>query len=61
MPRLPKGRNTKWKITLPADLAARVELEIMDKVHGNPIYGRRSELIRVLLQDWLNSAGETPQ
>lgn len=53
MPRLPKGRNVKWKITLPADLAGRAEMEIMDKDRGTPIYGLRSQLIRELLADWL--------
>lgn len=62
MPRIPQGRNVKWKITLPADLAGRVELEIMNPRTGRPQYGHRSELIRQLLQDWIaNTPQEEPQ
>lgn len=53
MARLPKGRNVKWKITLPAELAGRVELIIMDRDKGKPIYGLRSQLVRELLQDFV--------
>lgn len=53
MPRLPKGKKAKWKITLPIELAGRVELALMDKQRGLPIYGVRSQLIRELLQDWI--------
>lgn len=59
MARLPKGRNVKWKITLPADLAGRIELSLMNRDLGAPIYGLRSRLIRELLQDYI-AAGEPP-
>lgn len=58
MPRLPKGKSVKWKIALPMDLAARVELQLMDRKRGIPIYGVRSQLVRELLQDWLASGAE---
>lgn len=61
MARLPKGRNIKWKVTIPIDLAGRVEMELMDRDRGAPIYGLRSKLVRALLQDWLsNTPEETP-
>lgn len=53
MPKLAKGKNIKWKITLPLDLAGRVELQLMDRERGIPVYGLRSKLIRELLQDWI--------
>ncbi len=55
MARLPKGKLAKWKVTLPLELAGRVELELMDKERGTPIYGLRSRLVRELLQDWLTA------
>lgn len=58
MTRLPKGRNVKWKITLPADLAGRIELMLMNKDSGTPIYGLRSRLIRELLQDYISNTPE---
>lgn len=61
MARLPRGKNAKWKITLPMDLAGRVELELMDRDKGVPIYGLRSRLIRELLQDWLSNVPEKTQ
>jgi hypothetical protein len=57
MPRLPKGRSVKWKVSLPADLAGRIELELMDKQRGQPVYGLRAMLVRQLLQDWLAAGG----
>lgn len=57
MARLPRGRITKWKFSLPTELAAKVELTLMDRDRGKPIYGLRSQLLRELLQDWV-AAGE---
>lgn len=53
-PRLPTGK-TEWKVTLPADLAAEVELLCWDAVREKPIYGGRSRLLVTLLQDWVSS------
>lgn len=59
MPRLPRGKSAKWKVTLPLDLAGRVELALMNKQTGRPVYGLRSQLVRELLQDWVAS-GDQP-
>lgn len=41
-----------WKITVPVDVAAQVEELLMGR-NGRPKYGARSELIEVLLRQWL--------
>jgi hypothetical protein len=60
LPKLRKGLNTKWKITLPTYMAGRVELILMDKMSGRPVYGARSELIRRLLEQWLADGSPIP-
>lgn len=42
-----------WKINLPATLAGRVELALLDPIHQKPIYGSRNKLIAALLEHWL--------
>lgn len=48
----------KWKISLPAPLAGRVELSLWDTINKKPAYGKRGELIEALLNEWL--AGRVP-
>ena len=43
----------KWKVSVPAALAAQIELHFWDPVLGKPKYGDRSELIVSLLRTWL--------
>lgn len=53
MPRLISGHNVIIKVSMPRELAGRLELALMDKAHGRPIYGARSAVIRQLIQDWI--------
>lgn len=55
MPRhLPSIPRVEWKIHLPGDLAARVELRLPTNPHGTaPAYGVRSRLVEHLLRDYL--------
>lgn len=54
MPRPPSPeRQKKWKLSINATIAGRVELELMDPVHRKPIYGERSKLVEQLLSEWL--------
>lgn len=43
----------QWKITLPAELAGRIEYALMDSLAARPIYGARARLIQALLEHWL--------
>lgn len=45
--------HTKMKITIPATLAARVGLRIMDPITRKPKYGEFSKLITQLLEKHL--------
>jgi len=57
----------QWKITIPSDLAAEVELLLFDPLTGKPQYGGRAKLLEVLLREWvarrrkehLTSAGQS--
>ena len=51
-PRSPHYR-TRWNISLPAGIAAEVEMLLLDPLTGKPSYAKRSELIVSLLQRWL--------
>lgn len=44
-----------WRITLPKDLAARIELMIFDHISKRPAYGAKSALVVQLLKDWADS------
>ena len=45
--------NTPWKCQIPEDVAAKVDLLILDPVKGVPTYGARSALVTQLLRNWL--------
>lgn len=40
-------------VSLPIDLLAKVDLLLLDAFRGKPRYGKRSELITKLLEQWL--------
>ena len=42
-----------WKIYLPQQLAAQVELLLLDPMREKVKYGARNELLEGLLRDWL--------
>lgn len=46
--------NLDWKIRIPTDLAAEVELLLLDPLRGKASYGERSELITSLLREWVD-------
>lgn len=48
----------KFKVCVPASLAARVELALWDRVHRKPAYGKRGKVIEELLEQWVE--GKTP-
>lgn len=52
-PRSPFLRSD-WKISLPAALAAEVELRLLDPLTKKPGYAARSRLIEELLKRWLS-------
>lgn len=43
----------QWKISLPATLAGTVEFYLFDTLHKKPRYGSRAELIKRLLEGWV--------
>ncbi len=45
--------TTEWKVRVPVDLAAKADLLHLDPIRGNLRYGARSELITILLRDYL--------
>lgn len=45
--------HTNWKVSVPAPLAARISLEIMDPITRKPKYGAQSKLIVYLLERYL--------
>lgn len=53
MPRKLPYRTAIWKVYIPVDVAARVELRV-----GSG-YGRRSRLLQKLLEDWLVEGDKT--
>lgn len=54
---MPKQFNAdlivKWKITLPATLAGRVEYMLLSPTYGKPIYAARARLVEALLENWV--------
>ena len=56
MPKRRQHQIVQWKITLPANLAARVELRLPpNPANTGPGYGTRGDLIAALLSDWLEA------
>lgn len=51
-PRNPELR-ANYKLSIPAPLAAEVDLLLIDPITRKPKYGARSKLIAALLRNWL--------
>lgn len=49
-----KERRVEWKLSLQAELAARVNLRLLDPLTVRPGYGSRKDLIEFLLETWLS-------
>ena len=47
--------TTEWKVRVPVDLAAKADLIHLDPIRGRLTYGARSELITILLREYLAS------
>ena len=61
MPRDNSGElRVEWKISLPATLAARVEMLMLDPATSKPKYGVRSALVTQLLEAWCASQDFDP-
>lgn len=43
----------KFKVCVPASLAARVELSLWDRINKKPRYGARGKVIEELLELWV--------
>lgn len=58
---MPRSRHPvpkrQWRVDIEAGLAAVVENELLNPVHGKPEYGARSALINGLLADWAERKG----
>lgn len=50
-----------WKICLPATLAGTVEFYLFDPIHKKPRYGARAELIKELLEKWVQEQKDLAQ
>jgi metal-responsive CopG/Arc/MetJ family transcriptional regulator len=46
--------RSDWKLSIDASLAAEVDLRLEDPVTRKPKYGARSQLVQLLLRDYLN-------
>lgn len=51
----PKKHDTpvSWYVSIPSSLAAEVELILLDPLTGRPRFGERSQLVELLLRDWV--------
>lgn len=47
-----EGIQTKWKLSLDATVAGRVEHILLDPLSGRPRYGARARLVEELLKRW---------
>jgi len=54
---LPRPRNpdlrTNWKLSMPAPIAARVDLLLLDPLTGKPKYAERSRITAALWEQYL--------
>lgn len=48
----------EWKVRVPIDLAAKADLLHLDTMRGQIRYGARSELITILLREYLDKLGK---
>lgn len=47
-----EGGLVRWALLVPTDLAARIELKLLDPIYNQPRYGERSKLVNALLDKW---------
>jgi hypothetical protein len=47
-------RPVPWLVYVPEDIAAAIELELVDPVSGRVPYAARGKLINQLLRQWFN-------
>ena len=47
-----KGSKVEWAVSIPETLAFRVESLCYDRGNQRPIYGFRSQLVSLLLEEW---------
>ena len=50
----------EWKCRIPVDVAAKIDTFLLDPVRDEVAYGKRSQLVTMLLRDWLASHSQTP-
>jgi metal-responsive CopG/Arc/MetJ family transcriptional regulator len=44
----------RWTVTVPSNVADRVDVLLMDRGRGAPTYGARAQLISDLLETWVS-------
>ena len=50
-----------WKCQIPVDIAAKVDLLLLDPSSGRPVFGARSSLVATLLREWLAARVRSPE
>lgn len=45
--------KVQWQVAVRIDIAAKVELLLMDPMREKTKYGARGELIEILLEEWV--------
>ena len=50
----------KWKLSMPATLAGRIEYLLLDQITKKPIYSARQRLVSALLERWLWDQSDKP-
>lgn len=53
-----KTRTVDWKVKIDIEIAARIEQRLYDPLTRKPAYGRRSEVINMLLREWADDMDE---
>lgn len=53
-----RGPCIIWRVTIPEEIAAEIEMAIADPLRGKPTYGVRSQLVTQLLVDYLQKLKE---
>jgi len=45
--------TVEWKLKIPAPVAVRLDMLVLDPLKGVPAYGQRSALVTQILRDYL--------
>jgi len=59
-----RGRKPKadppvrWELSLPLSLATEIELALLDPLRGKVAHGARTDLVTMLLRQWLASQSD---